>query len=254
MMNYIKSELYRVSHTNVMYCFAGILAAASILLHAGLYYYGNQYATTSFSYSCLVANPMVFSIIGTVIAYLLYEENRKNGNLKNTVASGIPRTKIFIGECAVSLITATLTMVFIMTVWTIGAALFLEKTGPVELYDLLSEVPAVYFIAAAGVVSGICFLELVEKSITGILVWFSVWMIIPKILMYLGMRFEAIYEIALWLPSNFFAMINGQYVNTQQCMTAWDTTGGMARCVLSGIIGIAVFTLSGAALLRKKDL
>lgn len=254
MMNYMKSELYRVFHTNVMYSTAGILAALAVLLHVGIYYLGNQYATTSFSYSNLVANPMTFAVMGTIITYLLYEGSRRNGNLKNTVASGIPRTKIFIGECIVSVITSTLVMISTLAVWIFCAELLLEKNGPVVLYDLLSEVWAVYPIAIACVISGIVFLEIFEKNMVGILAWFSIWFFIPQILMYVGYRFDAIHNIAMWIPHNIFTVVNGQHVNTQECITAWDTTEGLFRCFVSGIIGIVAFVLSGIVFLKRKDL
>lgn len=254
MMNYIKSEFYRVTHTKGIYYTAGILFALAVLLNTGIYYFGSQYATTSFSYSNLVALPMVFLVGGTIIAYFLYEGNKRNGNMKNTIAGGIPRTKVFLGECFVSLVVSTVIMVLTLSVWVISAELLLEKTGPVELMDLLSEVPAVYLIAAAGLCSGIVFLEIFEKNTMGILAWFSIWFIVPRILRYLGIRFEVIYDIAMWLPNNLFTMINGQHVNTQECITAWDTAGGLVKCVVSGSAGIVIFLLSGVILLRRKDL
>ena len=94
MMNYLKSEAYRVTHTKELYMTAGIIAVLVIMLNGVLSIWGRRYAVTSFSYSNLVANPMVFVMAGTVIAYILYEDSHKNGSLKNTVASGISRVKI----------------------------------------------------------------------------------------------------------------------------------------------------------------
>lgn len=255
MMNYMKSELYRVTHTSGIYCFAGILVLVSVLLNVGIYTLGgNRYNTTSFSYSNLVANPMAFVITGTVIAYFLYEGNPRNGNLKNTVAGGIPRIKIFAGECVVSTITATVMMFLTLGAWIISANLLLKKSGPVQLKDLLTEVPAVYLIAVAGIISGILLLELCEKNITGILVWCTIWLFIPVILNYLGMRFEVIHNIAMWLPGNFFKLVNGIHVNSSECITIWDTQEGWMRCLLSGSGGIFIFSLFGMVSLKRKDL
>lgn len=253
MMNYVKSEFYRITHTKGIYFLTGALAALVVLFNVATHYFGRRYATTSYSYSQLVNLPMLYAVMGAVIAFLLYEGNRRNGNLKNTVASGISRTKIFAGECIVSMAAATVVMVVTLAVWIISAGLLLEKTGPVELNDLLLEVPMVYFIAVASLISGIVFLELFEKNIIGILTWYSIWFLIPRILLYLGIRFETLYSIVMWIPSNFFG-VNAMHVNTIECITVWDTTDGMIKCLLSGIIGIVIFTFSGMALVRKKDL
>lgn len=254
MMNYIKSEFYRISHTSSIYLFTGVLVLLAFLLNTVLYYFGNKYATNSFSYSNFVANPMVFAIMGAVIAYFLYEGNRKNGNLKNTVSSGISRIKIFTGKCIVSVVVSTFVMILTLAVWILCAELLLEKTGPVKLNDLLLEVPIMYLIAIASLISSIVFMEVFEKNIVGILIWLFIWFIIPKMLMYLGIRFEIIYNIAMWFPYNFFGIINGSHVNMQECITVWDTTDGIIKCILSGAMGITIFALSGVVSLRRKDL
>ncbi len=58
-------------------------------------------------------------------------------------------------------------MILALGAWIISAELLLERTGPVALKDLLLEVPAVYLIALAGLISGIFFLERFEKKYRG---------------------------------------------------------------------------------------
>lgn len=254
MRNYIKSEFYRILHTKEIYCIAGTLTGLSVFINLVNFLVKTRYATTSFSYSCLVANPMLFAAAGTVIAYFLYEGNKRNGTLKNAAANGISRTKLFAGECIVSILVSTFIMLLTLTVWILSTELLLEKTGPVKLKDLLSEVPAVYFISAACVISALFFLECFEKNITGILVWAAVWFVIPRIILLLGMHYTFLFNLAMWLPQSFFSLTNGNLVNMSKCITAWDSLEGMARCIISGAAGILIFTLSGAAALRRRDL
>lgn len=257
MMNYVKSELYRVSINRGIYYLIGILAILSFLLNAVLWSFGRTdnfpYDTTSFSYSNLVANPMVFSVMGTIIGFFLYEGNRKNGNLKNTIAFGIPRTKVFAGECIVATITAIVSMIVVLAVYIASAVVLLEQTGPVSLMDLLTEIPAVFLIAVASLISGIVCIEVFGKNSTGMIVWLVIWFIIPRIFFYLGLRIDVFHSMAMWMPYNFFGS-NGMSVNMSQSITAWGTIEGMAKCLISGVIGIVVFTLSGAVLLRKREL
>lgn len=259
MMNYIKSEFYRVFHSAGIYGISAGLAGLALLFNAVVALFGKmegesfRYNTTSYSYSNLVACPMLFCVMGAVIALFLYEGNRKNGNLKNTIAFGIPRIRIFAGECIVATVSAVFCMVIVLSVYIASAMMLLRHTGPVELADLLTEIPAVFLLAVAALISALAFIEAFGKEVTGIVLWFVIWYIIPRVLFYLGLRFDVIYDIAMWMPGNFFSA-NAMIVNTSECMTIWQTAAGMARCVISGMIGIAVFYLSGAALLRKREI
>ncbi|WP_375293622.1 hypothetical protein [Clostridium estertheticum] len=212
-----------------------------------------RYDTTSYSYSNLVANPMLFCVMGAVIGIFLYEGNRKYGNLKNTIAFGIPRTKVFAGECIIATVSAIFSLIIVISVYIISAVVFLEHTGPVNLMVLLTEIPAVFLIAVASLISGIICIEVFEKDSTGIIIWVTIWFIIPKIFFYLGLRFDMIRSIAMWMPDNFFGT-NGMIVNMSQCITAWGTAEGMAKCLISGIIEIIVFSSLGVILLRKREL
>ncbi|MEG0590835.1 MAG: ABC transporter permease [Lachnospiraceae bacterium] len=258
MMNYVKSEMYRISHDKGIYFFTFILAFLSCLLNAVLGCMGIidgasfPYDTTSFSYSNLVANPMMFCVMGTVVGFLLYDGNRKNGNLKNTIAFGISRTQIFIGECIVAAVTASVILIVGLVFYIGSAMIFLEHIGPVSLNDLLTEIPAVFFIAIAALVSGIVCMGIFEKGSTGIIIWFLIWFAIPQIFYYLGFRFDIFHRIALWMPANFFG-IGEMQVDLSQSLTAWGTAKGMAKCMISGISGTMVFLLLGIRLWRKKE-
>ena len=254
MLNYIKSEFYRITNTITIYVLTGILILMAIGLNVLICLFGNQYATTSFSYSSLVATPMIFTILGMVIAFFLYEGNRRYGSLKNTIASGISRKKVFVSECIVSIITSTIIMVLVMFFWILTTTLLLKNAGPVTLKDLLLEVPATYLTAVAGVISGILLLELCEKTSTGTVIWVVLWFIFPKALLYLGIRFPSLYQAALWIPTNLFSVISNNHVNMSECITAWDTANGMFRCILSGSAGVVLFSLIGILTLKRKDL
>lgn len=259
MMNYIKSEFYRVFHGCVIYAFAGILAALSLLLNIVLMWFGRMYGpgfpydTTSFSYSNLAANPMLFCAMAALTGMLLYEGGRKNGNLKNPIAFGISRVKIFAGECLVAAVSAVFALVIVLSFYILSAVIMLEQTGPVSLTDLMTEVPAVFFISIASLISGIVCIEAFEKESVGIILWSVIWFVIPKVFFYLGLRYPLLYKIAMWMPDNFFGT-SGMTVNMGKSITAWGTPEGMLKCVIAGVIGTVIFSLLGVALLRKKEL
>ena len=106
MMNYIKSELYRMFHSRMIYVTALGFAGAPLLLNGLLYATfrtmpDNAYSYTSFSYSFLISLPMFFCVAAFIVVLSLYEGDKKTGNMKNVVASGISRVKIFAGRASV---------------------------------------------------------------------------------------------------------------------------------------------------------
>lgn len=259
MMNYIKSEMYRISHDKGVTACIALLSALAVLFNAILGWFGKRdgasfrYNTTSFSYSNLVANPMVFCIMGALIGILLYEGNRKNGNLKNTIAFGIPRIKIFAGECISAVITAVISLLIVLSAYIISAIVCLEHTGPVNLNDLLTEIPAVFLLAFASLISGIVCMEAFGKAVVGTIVWYSIWFLIPKIFFYLGLRIDLFHRIAMWMPENFFGT-SAMHVNMSQSITIWGTPEGMVRCIIAGSIGIIVFSIWGIVSMQKREL
>ena len=152
MLNFIKSEYYRMIHTTGIRVFFGILSVLTILLISGISIVETQYHTTSFSYSILVSSPMFFTLMGMLTASILYEDSKRNGIIKNSIANGIPRGKVFFSQCIVSITTATVIMTIVLTLWIFMTELFLDKTGPVHMTDLLMEIPAIYLIAVSSIV------------------------------------------------------------------------------------------------------
>ena len=256
MLNYIKSEFYRIFHSASIYVTIAIFSGIPLCLNIALYLFGRfspnfGYATTSFSFSNIVSSPMLFCYSALITVYVLYDRNKKNGNLKNVIAFGVSRTKIFIGQCIVSLIVSIIIAITAETVYISSALLLLPVQGPVTIENMLFEMLAVLPIAISALIFGIVVVQLFEHSFIGILVWSSVFCFIPQILLYIGVVVEPVREIALWFPQNIFRFMQ---VNLTQCLTVWDTPEGLLQCLTSGFIWIAVFSTFGFFSLKKKEL
>lgn len=255
MLNYVKSELYRITHSAALYiaalCFAAVPLLVNILLFCFDRFDPNfPYSTTSFSYSNLVANPMYFCIAALFLVFALYEGNKRNGTLKNAVSSGISREKIFAGQFAVCLMASVVVLVVTVTVYILSAKLLLREAGPVLATDMVKEIFAVAPIAVAALILGIAVVQLFDKTYLGIFCWFCILYFIPQILLYIGMEIEPIQEIAIWMPRNFFSTME---VNTKVCDPIWNKPLGLATCLISGFVGILVFGVLGTLALRKKE-
>ena len=102
MLNYIKSEFYRAAHSTEIRGTALGLGGIVLLMNLVLYLMKDlehfRYGSTSFSYSMLVSMPMLYCYVAADVAVMLYEADRKNGTLGNSVSYGLSRIQIFASE------------------------------------------------------------------------------------------------------------------------------------------------------------
>ena len=255
MLNYIKSEFYRITHSAMLYELGFAFAAAPALMNIVLYCFAlfipnYIYSTTSFSFSNVVSCPMVFCIAALFLVYALYEGNKRNGNLKNAIASGLSRRKIFLGQVIVCLVVSIIFLAITATVYIVSAQFLLRHEGPVTAFDLIMEILAVAPIAVAALILSVVVVTQFDKSFMGLLLWFCILILVPQLLFYIGHEVEPVRRIAMWLPQNFFSSMQ---VNQSICAPIWNTASGLAKCLISGFIGIAVFGVYGIISLQKKE-
>ena len=260
MLNYIKSELYRVWHVKIILSTAGIFSVIVFVMNFALFLFKDmehfRYGITSFSFSMIVSMPMIYCYVAADIAATLYEGDRKNGMRQNSVANGISRMEIFAGKCIVSLITALAILAIILPVYIFSAVLLLKPAGPVTVGDMLMELPAAAPAGIASVILAVLLLEAFDKAILSILAWIGIMVVMPKVFLVFGMIFgtrgDVLTSIAMWMPQNFFSA--GMQVNMSECVAIWDTPAGMGRCILAGAAGIVIFSAGAVLMLRKKEI
>jgi len=255
MLNYMKSEFYRITHSAAIYVaafvFAGLPLGLNLILYAlkvGIPDY--RYATTSFSFSNLVANPMLFCYAALIIVFILYEGNKKNGNLKNVIAFGISREKVLMGQLAVSFVSCVVILIITEAVYLASAVLLLRNEGVTTAMDMLREIGAVLPLSVAALILSLAVVQLFEKSITGLIVWLCILSFVPKVFFYISMEVEVLREPAMWLPEIFFSLMQ---VNQSICAPIWNTPEGLARCLTAGFAGIVIFGIFGLFSYRKKE-
>ena len=259
MLNYIKSEFYRAAHSAEIRGTALGLGGIVLLMNLVLYLMKDlehfRYGITSFSYSMLVSMPMLYCYVAADVAVMLYEADRKNGTLGNSVSYGLSRIQIFASKCMVSLGVSLFLLLLILPVY-IGSALLLPVSGPTTVGELLLEIPAMSLIATGALILAVVLLDFFENSFFSVLTWFAVLVFLPKALLLAGMalasRTELLLDIALWMPVNFLSVQSP--VNMSECPPLWSTGAGMAKCLLSGAAGIFVFGAVGVLMLRKKEI
>ena len=259
MLNYIKSELYRALHSKEIHGTAIGLLAIILAMNLTLFLMKDvehfRYGSASFSYSMLVSVPMMYCYVAADVAVMLYESDRRNGTMGNSIAHGISRMQLFAGKCIVCFTVSLILLAAALPVY-IGSASLLHAQGPTTAQDMLLEIPAMSLIATGSLILAVVLLDLFQNSFFSVLTWLTVMLLLPKLLLFAGMLLpfggDALMDAAMWMPANFIPA--GTRVNMSECVTIWDTGAGMARCLLSGAAGILVFGLAGVLLLRKRDI
>lgn len=255
MLNYMRSEFYRIFHSCSFYVTLAVFMGLPIVINGLLLFMVHKdasfpYAITSFSYSNFVANPMWMAYCAVLLSYILHDGPRKNGNLKNVLAIGIDRYKIFIGQCVVTTVVCSLTLLGTLGAYIGSAELLLQTAGPIVWQDMLKTAAVGFLIAVSAVVLSIALIILVNKDWGGMLIWFTIFEFIPLAFFMLGLKFTALQEIALWMPKNFF---NLTIVNMSNFEPIWQTAEGLEKCIVSGLLGIVIFGVIALWRIRKME-
>ena len=162
--------------------------------------------------------------------------------------------KIFFGKTIVVTTGATLSMLTVLSVYIGSALVLLKHSGPVSLMDIIIEVPAVFLLAIAAILSTIFFSSFFDKTSIVFICLLLFWGLIPSFLLNIGLgfRWKVLIGFANWLPQNFFS--TEAIVNAQNSQTLWGTGAGFAKCVIAGIFWSVCFILLAFSYLREKDI
>ena len=178
MLNYMKSELYRIVHGRELYLFTGvpcaIVLASSVLLWAMASTPDFPYATVRFSLSNLISMlPSLFLLAGLLV-WVLFADDRKDGTFKNAVADGCSRRDLFVGKCLVSTGLGLASMTVILAVYVAAPCCCVE--GPADAVSiLLKGVAAALPFTVACVVLGVAVCSVLPKTSAAFLVWLPSW-------------------------------------------------------------------------------
>ena len=186
MLNYIRSEFYRVFHSKGIYVTLALLAACAILINAVLACFGAvspdfAYDNTSFAMQFLLQLPLLYPFAALLIVYVLYEGAGKNGNLKNAVAFGVSREKLLAGQFVVSTIVSLAAMVVTLGVYFACAYALLDFDATIAGTEVIRQVLCVLPTAIASLILALLCVNMTDRGFVGILVWLLVMILIPEI-------------------------------------------------------------------------
>ncbi|MDO4276972.1 MAG: ABC transporter permease [Eubacteriales bacterium] len=256
MLNFIKSEWYRITHSREIYVITAIMCGLTFLFNMILAVFSAAdknfpYGTVNFSLNMVIGDTPWLFVAGGIIVWRLFAEEHEIGTLKNAVAYGISRQNIFLGKCAVCIAVSVLSLVMVFVVYAGSACLLLE--GPMEgpLGELISGIGASLLCAFSAVILAIGVLQYYRKQSTAFGVWFCIIIGIPTVFAFGGMKFDILRKIAMWMPWNFLRLET--VANMSGSLGMWRTQEGLIKCIAAGIAGIVIFTFAGIAVCRKQE-
>lgn len=257
MLNYMKSEWYKTIHGRGFYIAGGVMCGLVLLMN--LILWGSNhfitnfpYGTFRFSLNTFTAQPIWMIALGSVIAGVLFIDDKKSGIIKNAVAYGIPREQILIGKWLVSLASSLILMCVVFAVYVGSAYILLEKPEFEPFRQMvMAMISALPFSIAAMMLMN-CLGVMIEKETIAMLWWMAVIYFIPMAVDILGLYFKGLQRISRWLPYTFLRREVLVTMGEYQCL--WDTPEGLLKCMVTGVIGIAVFGVWGIIKFRRQQM
>lgn len=260
MLNYIKSEFYRVFHTKGFYIFNGVCMALilsmNILLWSLAYTAGPsgfRYANTGFAFMMLYNGGFQAVLFLTfALSSIIFGAEFKNRTINNSIAGGTSREALFIGKLIVTLVCCALTLVLVEGTLIGSGYLLLEDAGIEALEKLLfgtiAGIPA-FICGSCGAVALFYALGSDSKAAWA---WIILFIVVNIIVSLLGLKFETMHTLSEWLVYNVLGESSIDPA-TGMSLMIWETAEGLPRCILSGVIGTVVFFIVGLVGARRVE-
>ncbi len=257
MLNYTKSEIYRIFHGKEIYVFTTAAAGLTIVLNLILFAFNHievdfPYGTVRFSLNMMTGSISFLFIAALIVVSLLFSDEHKNGTMKNVFSFGITRNEFFFGKCIVCGVTALISLIVILLVYIGSAYLLLNNRELLPLEQMLTGIGANLLTAFATLILAVTLFSIFKKEGTALLCWLSLVWFFPTGLYYLGFKIYWIKIIAAWLPWNYLHHEVSVTFTDYQCL--WNTPEGLLKCILAGAVGSVVFYVAGVLFLRKRDI
>jgi len=256
MLNYIKSELYRIRTSKGTYVMFILFSVLVVLFNLMIYGFKMAdstfpYATTKFSLGTLADSLQMLILICLVIASVVFAGEFKNNTIKNIVSFGISKTQMYIGKYIVTLLFAFILMPVVAFIYALSAYILLDNSGSQYLILFIKSLVINLPIFISCITLGMALFFAVQNEVTGYWIWGTIIVIVPMVLALIGMKVDLLADIAKWLPWNLVA--SGEMTDTGY-VYEWGTYSGAVKSIISGVGFSIVFFIIGITTFRKTEI
>ncbi len=245
MRNYLAAECYKVFRRKYLYITLLAVLALEGLLLWGCWLtssWGNE-GMSFYSASTLVVAMLGIGVYATILTCdMVFSEQYKQNTLKNEVAYGLPRVRVYLGKLAVSTLISLLSAVVMVTLYVAGCWVLLphdaQDGAAMALigYGLLGALPL--WLAAQGITMACYFL--VRNTTLAAFVSVGLLGVLPGIFQVMGLLVHPAFEtVRQLMPTVMLETL--PYLAFQ-----WDYVGrcwlvGLGLLLLSVAVGLTAF-------------
>lgn len=258
MINYLKSELYRILYRKGTYLFILICSALLVSSNVVLALVDKAeenfpYATTYFSLGNLITNfPFIFLIcIG--VASMIFGNEHNNHTMKNNISYGLSRGRIYFGKFIIEVIYSLIAF-FIISGCHVGSAyLILEHSSPKVLEMLLDTFVVTLPLLLLSLATTNSFAFIMEGTGSAIASTIGVLLAFPLVTNFLGMKFKVFRDLASVLPWNMINNLDYDFVNFQ-LLQPWEGMKGYYMYWTAGMVQLIIICAIGYMVFRRKEI
>ena len=257
MLNYLKSELYRVFHSSGIYLFIGICSLLVLAMNLILWGFNLKtenfyYANIDFSFSMLTSDMNIVLFLTAALASIITVDEFKFRTINNSIAFGISRIKIYISKILVALLASLLCLAIVEGVLIGSGYLLLDSSNFHALTELLIGTAACIPSFIASLIAFISLYLLLSNMTSSIWTWIGIIVAFPTITSLLGMKIKFFDWLSSWL---IFNIVGASTLDENQMLIyMWSSAKGMQHCLLAGFLGIVIFLIFGILTFRKKEI
>ncbi|MCM2139858.1 hypothetical protein [Vagococcus fluvialis] len=248
MINYLKSDLFRLSKKKSGYILLLILTVSQILLAISLEFFqrtepGFPYGTTKFFYSNIFGSASLLLILVCFLSNTLLGKDRKL--IPTSIALGITRKDIFIGKFILTLFY-TIFVLFILggITYLIGETIISNTDSSVAVDYIISLVNLAPILLSSFVVAYSCTF-IFDSEIASIIVVLLCYRILALIITGLAQIFTSISVIETYFPANALNDILTNFMS-----------GNVHTSVINWLVNIFIaitFFFIGLRIVQKKE-
>ncbi len=250
MRNYLAAECYKVFRRKYFYLSLVVVLALEGLMLWGCWFTWSNGNTNMDFYSAAVIVVMMMSVglyAPILTGDMVFSEQYKHNTLKNEVAYGIPRRRIYLGKLLVATLVALIAAAVMVAVYVGGCWVLLPHNQSDQLalaaigYTLAGSLPL--WLGAQGLVLACYFL--VRNTTLAAFVAVALLGVVPPILQLCGLLIHPIFEtVRQFMPA---VMLDGLRSHAFQ----WDYVG---QCWIVGLVLLVGATVAGALAFQKKEI
>ncbi len=257
MLNYIKSEFYRIFHSKEVYLltviFTVLITAYNVILYLCRLLPDFQYNNTWHSYGMIDTSMGICIYLIIVICNLL--DGSSIQNMKNTVLLGVNRSIVYFGRIIVNSCICLVLYLYLMGLHFFLGKLLLEDSGREAAQIFIRSTFACIPLFLGVVALYHCCIFMSKNNITAAVNIIVILVVVPMGMNVIGHRVAAVKRVSDMLlynlmEVNFEETVGGYY---NRCFT-WDTGTGVVKCIIAGISAVVIFSIIGIKYFQKKEI